>query len=196
MLQNKIKFYQSSVSLEITGLPDYSNNENKDDISIISQWRLMIIDKPVIEGNLDHLKSIIKAFNLYSSSLLKEEIEFYESDLIDIKPENYYTHHLILKSTKPEVKPLSIKIGNSALADIVNCLDQLVNSNRVKLSYSKDLIKVKSKKYLFDKKSITNFIFTPLISLCSIFMVSVAFIYTYDASSEKDRSSLSSIKNT
>ena len=198
MLQNKIKFNQSSVSLEIIGLPDYSNNENKDDISIISQWRLMIIDKPVIEGNVDHLKSIIKVFNLYSSSLLKEGIEFYESDLLDIKPENFYTHHLILKSTKPEVKPLSIRIGNSALADIVNCLDQFVNSNRVKFSYSKDLIQVKSKNYLylFDKKNITNFIFTPLISLCSIFMVSFAFIYAYDSSSEKDRSSLSSIKNT
>ena len=62
MLQNKFLFNQSSVSLEIIGLPDYSNNENKDYISIISQWKLMIIDKPVIEGNLEHLKSIMKAF--------------------------------------------------------------------------------------------------------------------------------------
>ena len=35
MLQNKLSFHQSSVSLEIIGLPDYSNNENKDQISII-----------------------------------------------------------------------------------------------------------------------------------------------------------------
>ena len=68
MLQNKFLFNQSSVSLEIVGLPDYSNNENKDYISIISQWKLMIIDKPVIEGNLEHLKSIMKAF--YSLSLI------------------------------------------------------------------------------------------------------------------------------
>ena len=56
MLQNKFLFNQSSVSLEIIGLPDYSNDENKENISIISQWKLMIIDKPVIEGNLDHLR--------------------------------------------------------------------------------------------------------------------------------------------
>ena len=198
MLQNKIKFNQSSVSLEIIGLPDYSNNENKENISIISQWKLMIIGKPVIEGNLDHLKSIITAFNIYSSSLLKEEIESYASDLIDIKPENFYRHLLILKSTKPEVQPLSIRIGNSALADIVNCFDQLVTSERVKISYSKDLMKAKNKNYLylFDTKNITNFIFPPLVSLCSIFIVSAAFIYVYDGSYEKDRSSLSSIKNT
>ena len=61
MLQNKFLFNQSSVSLEINGLPDHSNNEKKDNISIISQWKLMIIDQPVIEGNLDHLKSIMKA---------------------------------------------------------------------------------------------------------------------------------------
>ena len=29
MIQNKLSFHQSSVSLEIIGLPDYSNNENK-----------------------------------------------------------------------------------------------------------------------------------------------------------------------
>ena len=47
-MQNKLSFHQSSVSLEIIGLPDYSNNEKKDQISIISQWKLTIIDKPLI----------------------------------------------------------------------------------------------------------------------------------------------------
>ena len=55
MMQNKLSFNQSSVSLEIIGLPDYSNNENKDQISIISQWKLIIIDKPLIEGKFEHL---------------------------------------------------------------------------------------------------------------------------------------------
>jgi len=53
MMQNKLSFHQSSVSLEIIGLPDYSNNEYKDEISIISQWKLTIIDKPLIEGKLN-----------------------------------------------------------------------------------------------------------------------------------------------
>ena len=47
-MQNKLLFNQSSVSLEIKGLPDLSNNENKDQISIISKWKLTIIDKPLI----------------------------------------------------------------------------------------------------------------------------------------------------
>ena len=196
MLQNKFLFNQSAVSLEIVGLPDYSNNENKENISIISQWKLMIIDKPVIEGNLEHLRSIMKAFYSYSSSLLYEEIKLYESDLIDIKPENYYTHILLLKSSKPEVKPLNISIGNSVLADIVNCFDQLVSSNRVKTIYSNDFKSIKNKKnvYLFDKKNISNFLLPPLFALLSIFIVSISFIYIYDANDNNNRSLLNTKK--
>ena len=97
MLQNKFLFNQSAVSLEIIGVPDYSNNEQKDNISIISQWKLMIINKPVIEGNLDHLRSIMKAFYSYANNLLNDENAFYESNLINIKAENFYTHILLLK---------------------------------------------------------------------------------------------------
>ena len=61
-MQNKLSFHQSSVSLEIVGLPDYSNNENKDQISIISQWKLNLADKPLIEGKIEHLGPIMNAF--------------------------------------------------------------------------------------------------------------------------------------
>ena len=194
MLQNKFLFNQSSVSLEIIGLPDYSNNENKDYISIISQWKLMIIDKPVLEGNLEHLKSIMKAFYSYSTSLLNDEKTRYESNLIDIAPENFYTHVLLLKSSKPEVKPLNIRIGNSVLADIINCFDQLGSSNKVKNIYKKEFTSLKNKNYLnlLDKKNISNLLLPPLVSLCSIFLVSTAFIYVYDGN---DNSSLINNKN-
>ena len=194
MLQNKFFFNQSSVSLEIIGLPDYSNNENKDYISIISQWKLMIIDKPVIEGNLDHLKSIMKAFYSYSFSILNDENPRYESTLIDITPENFYTHKLLLKSSKPEVKPLNIRIGNSVLADTINCFDQLGSSNKVKNIYQKEFTNFKNKNYLslLDKKNIFNFILPPLFSLCSIFLVSTALIYVYDGN---DNNSLINSKN-
>ena len=194
MLQNKILFNQSSVSLEILGLPDYANNENEENISIISQWKLMIIDMPVIEGNIDHLRTIMKAFYTYSISLLNNEIALFESNLIDIKPENSYTHILLLKSSKPDVKPLNIRIGNSVLADIINCFDQLVSSNKVKNIYSKEFTNFKNKSYLslLDKKNIFNFLLPPLFSLCSIFLVSTALIYVYDGN---DNSSLINTKN-
>ena len=196
-MQNKFVFNQSSVSLEIIGLPDYSINENKDNISIISQWKLMIIDKPVIEGNLEHLKSIMKAFYSYSISLLNDENTLYESKLIDITPENFYTHILLLKSSKPDVEPLVIRIGNSILADIINCFDQLGSSNKVKNIYQKEFVTLKSKNYLnlLDKKNILNFLFAPLISLCSIFLVSITFLYIYDGNENNENRSLKNSKS-
>ena len=110
MIQNKISFIQSSVSLEIIGLPDYSNNENNDQISIISQWKLTIIDKPLIEGKIQHLEPIMDAFYIYSNLLINNKKPLYESKLIDIKADNLHIHNIVLKSSKPNVKPLVLKI--------------------------------------------------------------------------------------
>ena len=132
MMQNKLSFHQSSVSLEIIGLPDYSNNENKDQISIISQWKLTLVDKPLIEGKIEHLGPIMDAFHIYSNLLIKNEIPIYESKLIDIKADNLHIHNIVLKSSKANVKPLSLKIGNSLLSDTINCFDQLKESNKYK----------------------------------------------------------------
>ena len=139
-MQNKLSFHQSSVSLEIIGLPDYSNNENKDQISIISQWKLTIIDKPLIEGKIEHSLPIMNAFYIYSSLLIKNKIPLYESKLIDIKAENLYMHNIVLKSSKPNVKPLILKIGNSLLSDTINCFDQLNESSKVGIKKLMSLI--------------------------------------------------------
>tara|TARA_B100000945_G_scaffold314260_1_gene311614 strand:+ start:201 stop:830 length:630 start_codon:yes stop_codon:yes gene_type:complete len=188
MLQNKLLFNQSSVSLEIIGLPDYSNNEDKDQISIISQWKLIIIDKPLIEGNIDHLSSIMDAFYIYSNSLINNQNSFYESKLIDIKSDNFYTHNILLKSSKPEVDPLNISIGNSVLSDIINCFDQLNSSNKVRIVNS-NLFSNSSKKVYFNfinKHNIFNVILPPLISICSLFLVSSTLIYFYNVGEEKE----------
>ena len=128
-----MSFHQSSVSLEIIGLPDYSNNENKDQISIISQWKLTIIDKPLIEGKIEHLGPIMNAFYIYSNLLIKNEMPIYESKLIDIKADNLHIHNIVLKSSKPNVNPLNIKIGNTSLSDTINCFDQLNESPKVRI---------------------------------------------------------------
>ena len=141
-MQNKLSFHQSSVSLEIIGLPDYSNNENKDQISIISQWKLSMVDKPLIEGKIEHLRPIMDAFYIYSNLLIKNEIQIYESKLIDIKDDNLHIHNIVLKSSKPNVKPLVLKIGNSLLSDTINCFDQLSESPKVRIKKTDKPIKI------------------------------------------------------
>ena len=191
MLQNKLIFNQSSVSLEITGVPDYSNNDNKDQISIISGWKLTIIDKPLIEGSLDHLISVMDAFFTYSRFLLNEQIPLYESQLIDIKTLNYFTHEIVLKSSRPNVDPLNINVGNSVLSDIINCFDQLKSSNELKEIYKKDQIILRKKGFLtsLNNKKIISFLLPPLISLSSLFLISFSYIYIYDYINERDNKS-------
>ena len=181
MMQNKLSFHQSSASLEITGLPDYSNNENKDQISIISQWKLNIVDKPLIEGKIEHLGPIMDAFYIYSNLLIKNEIPIYESKLIDIKADNLHIHNIVLKSSKPNVKPLVLKIGNSLLSDIINCFDQLNESPKVRIKKTDIPIKIpkKLKFGLNNKVKFFNFFIPPFFAICSLILFSSSFIYFY-----------------
>ena len=154
MIQNRLLFNQSSVSLEIIGLPDYSNNENKDQISIISQWKLTIIDKPLIEGKIEHLGPIMNAFYIYSNLLVKNEMTLFESKLIDRKADNLHIHNVVLKSSKPDVKPLTMKIGNSLFSDVINCFDQLNDSSKVRLKNSSISNNISKKvRFGFNKQS-------------------------------------------
>ena len=166
MMQNKLSFHQSSVSLEIIGLPDYSNNENRDQISIISQWKLTLVDKPLIEGKIEHLGPIMNAFHIYSNLLIKNEIPIYESKLIDIKADNLHIHNIVLKSSKPNVKPLVLKIGNSMLSDTINCFDQLNESPKVRIKKTDITAKIPKKlRFGSNKKTkFFNFFIPPFIA--------------------------------
>jgi len=181
-MQNKLSFHQSSVTLEIIGLPDYSNNENKDQISIISQWKLTIIDKPLIEGKIEHLWPIMNAFYIYSNLLIKNEMPLYESKLIDMKADNLHIHNIVLKSSKPNVKPLILKIGNSLLSDTINCFDQLNESPKVRIKKTDVPNKMPKKlRFRLNKKvKFFNFIMPPLIAISSLIIFSSSFVYFYN----------------
>jgi len=191
-MQNKLSFNQSSVSLEIIGLPDYSINENKDQISIISQWKLTIINKPLIEGKIEHLHPIMNAFYIYSNLLIKNEIPIYESKLIDIKADNLHIHNVVLKSSKPNVKPLILKIGNSSLSDIINCFDQLNESSKVRIKKTmvSNYITKKGRSGLKNKVKLLSFIMPPFIAICSLIVFSCTFIYFYNPIEDKDKNEL------
>ena len=191
-MQNKLLFHQSSVNLEIIGLPDFSNNENKDQISIISQWKLTIINKPLIEGKYEHLEPIMKAFYIYSNLLINNQIPFYESKLIDISADNLHLHKIVLKSSKPDVKPLILKIGNSLLSDTINCFDQLNESSKVRIKKSGVFNNVYQKERfdLKNKVKKLSFLLYPFIAICSLIIFSSTFIYLYNPAEDKEQSEL------
>ena len=148
MLQNKYSFNQSSTELVIFGLPDYSNNDNNENISIVSSWKLSIINQPEIEGSIDHLKSVIKAFYKCAALSLLDREEKIESELIDLNLDKNGSYRIILKSTKPNVKPLKLKIGYAEFSDIINCFDQLKNFKKIKIDFNELLPEIKKKRLL------------------------------------------------
>ena len=192
MMQNRISFHQSSVSLEIIGLPDYSNNENKAQISIISEWNLKIINKPLIEGKIDHLVQIMDAFYVYSNLLITNKIPLYESELIDIKADNLHIHNIVLESSKPNMKPLILKIGNSLLSDTINCFDQLNESSKVRIKKAGLSINIPKKVRfgLKNKVKFFNFILPPFIAICSLILISNTMIYFYSPFEDKEKKDL------
>ena len=196
MLQNTLSFNQTSVSLEIIGLPDYSIGENKSQISIISEWKLNIIDKPLIEGKIDHLLPIMDAFYIYSNLLINNEIASYESKLIDIKAENLHIHNIVLKSSKPNVKPLILKIGNSLLSDTINCFDQLNESSKVRIKKSNVYNNIPKKiGFSLNNKGKTIKSLVPIfISIFSLVLLSSTFIYFYDPLENKEKNELIKVK--
>ena len=154
--------------------------KNKDQISIISQWKLTIIDKPLIEGKIEHLGPIMNAFYIYSNLLIKNEIPLFESKLIDIKADNLYIHSIVLKSSKPNVKPLILKIGNSLLSDTINCFDQLNESPKVRIKKTEITTNITKKlRFGLSKVKFFNFFIPPLIAICSLILFSSSFIYFY-----------------
>ncbi len=188
MLQNKYSFNQSSTELVISGLPDYSNNDNKDNISIISSWKLSIINQPEIEGNIDHLKSVIKAFYKVAALSLLDREEKIESELIDLNLDDSGSYRITLKSTKPDVEPLNLKIGYAEFSDIINCFDQLKNFNKINIDFNELLPNINKKRiFSFNKNKFTYTIIPPLIAFFTISIFAFISIYFFENNDSRNK---------
>ena len=188
MLQNKYSFNQSSTELVILGLPDYSNNDNDDNISIISGWKLSIINQPEIEGSFDHLKYVIKAFYKFAALSLLDREEKIESELIDLNLDTNGSYRITLKSTKPNVKPLKLKIGYAEFSDIINCFDQLMHFKKIKIDFNELLPKIKKKSiFYFNKNKFTDTIIPPIVALFTISIITFIGTFSFENNDSRNK---------
>ena len=188
MLQNKYSFNQSSTELVISGLPDYSNDDSNDNISIVSSWKLSILNQPEIEGGIDHLKSVIKAFYKCAALSLLGRQDNIETELIDLNLDESGSYRIILKSTKPNVKPLKLKIGYAEFSDIINCFDQLKNFKKIKIDFIELFPDIKKKSiFSLNKNNFTNNIVPPLLAFFSISVFTFISIYFYQNNESRNK---------
>jgi len=187
MLQNKYTFTQSTAELEIVGLPDYSKSDSEKKISIISKWKLSIIDQPDIEGGLEHLKLILQSFYKYSSLIILGKEEKLESKLIDINLDKDGLHNLLLKSTKPQVEPLKLKLGNAEFTDVLNCFDQLKQSENINFNFQTISPVYKKQGFnLRNKNKIKNLLYPPLLAFLSISLITSSLLYLYESNQKRN----------
>ena len=187
MLQNKYTFTQSSAELEIVGLPDYSKSDSEKRISIISKWKLSIIDQPDIEGGLDHLKLILQSFYQYSSLIILGKEEKLESKLIDINLDEDGLHNLLLKSTKPQIQPLKLKLGNAEFTDVLNCFDQLKQSEDISFNFETINHIYKRKGFnLRNSNKLKNLLYPPLLAFLSISLLTSSLLYLYESNQKRN----------
>ncbi len=195
MLQNKYSFNQSSTELIIFGLPDYSNNDNNDNISIVSSWKLSIINQPEIEGSFDHLKSVIDAFYKCAALSLLDQEEKIESELIDLNVDENGCYRITLKSTKPNIKPLKLKIGYAEFSDIINCFDQLKNFSKIKINFNELLPSIKKKSiFSFNKNKFSYNFIPPLLAFFTLSIFTFICIYFFESEDSRNKN-ISRISN-
>ena len=102
------------------------------------------------------------------------------------------SHNIILKSSKPNVKPLTLKIGNSLLSDTINCFDQLNESSKVRIKETvlSNYIPKKRRFGIKNKVKFLNFIMPPFIAIFSLILFSSTFIYFYNPVEDKEKNEL------
>ena len=101
---------------------------------------------------------------------------------LNMKSENLNIHNIVLKSSKQDVKPLIIKIGNSLLADTINCFDQLNESSKVRIKKTEVVNNIPKKlRFGINKKAkFFDLIMPPFIAICSLILFSSSLIYFYN----------------
>ena len=111
-----------------------------------------------------------------------------ESELIDLSLDESGNYRIILKSTKPEVKPLKLKIGYAEFSDIINCFDQLKNFKEIKIDFNELLPNIKKESFLyFDKNKLSDAIFPPLIALLSISLFTFIGFYFFEFKDSRNK---------
>ncbi len=136
MLKLIYRYDRNSARLVVEGLPDKSIGQDSEIIGILSSWSLDLVGSPTLEGKKEHLNNLIKVILPYARNYLSGSPHI--SQLND-GPVNIRfcdaRHHLLLKSSRDNVEPLQIILDDAELADLVNCIDNLILDKRVLLNW-------------------------------------------------------------
>ncbi len=173
-----LRYDQSSASLQIEGLPDTSLGQPDGVVGIVSSWKLQLMGSIDLEGKREHLEDLMANVLPYARYLMSDVSRTFgdSRSSVSISPEGS-KHRLLLKSSRPDVQPLTIDIDDAELADLVRCLDDLRLDNRVKISWKTPLDQPLTRNELVHRIPFMQRIFPPLIGGASIFLVAFSALF-------------------
>ena len=173
MQKISLQYDQTSVRLQIEGLPDTSLGHSDQIIGIISSWRLQLVASPELEGRLDHLQAIMQIVIPYARySLSGVRRTFGEaSSPASICPNGTSGHQLLLRSSQEGIEPLNLDLDDAELSDLVRCLDSLRFDPRVSIVWNVPTDLPLRVKDLVEKVPAAQRFTAPLLGLLSLFAV-------------------------
>ena len=137
MIKHNYRYDQNSARLNIEGLPDKSLDHSPEIIGILSNWQLQLVGAPILEGKRNHLESLISVVFSYTRHTLSGVKKSFGdiSDPVNISPYGSL-HKIRLNSSQENTKPLEIDLDDAQLADLVRCLDDLLQDKRVAITWN------------------------------------------------------------
>ena len=136
-MKKTLQFDQQSCRLILEGLPDLSAGQASEAIGILTGWSLAWVGRAEeLEGRREHLEAIVAVVLPYARHLLSGvPRRFGSADLpAEMAPGAEGVHELLLRSSQPGVEPLTLRLDDAELADLVGVLDRLRLDARLQLS--------------------------------------------------------------
>lgn len=134
MLNLSFRYDQTAVRLQVEGLPDFSAGHGDGILGIISGWRLQLVASPELEGKREHLQALMATVLPYARHRISGVKRAFgdTASAVVISPDGD-KHQLLLRSSQPNIPPLTLHLDHAELADLVRCLDALRLDPRVQV---------------------------------------------------------------
>jgi len=135
----RLRFEQSSARLDLFGLPDVTRDpetaaDSQQRLGILTRWELAIGQQATLEGRLDHLQGLLEVVLTYVRRLISNSPRPCGSEVerVEIEPLEG-VHRLTVHSSQPDTPPLRLTLDSAELADLTQCLDQMLHDPRIGL---------------------------------------------------------------
>ena len=170
------RYEQTSCRLIVEGLPDLSAGQDSSTIGILTGFTMGLAGQTELEGKREHLQALITAVIPYARHLLSGVPKaFGEAGApVAIAPGDG-CHQLELRSSQPNTPPLTLRLDDAELADLVRCLDQLRLDARLALPFEAPPLVPLARKELRHRQPLLRRIAAPLAGVAA-FAISAALI--------------------